>query len=148
MYLDADITTAKRRGSHGFTLIELLVVLVVIGILVAVAVPAYAALTGRARTGAAEANIRAALPAVEAFHLANDTYVGLGNSAKKTPPGIAAYDSSLGVTVGTGSKGKPTATSYCLNAVSGTTTLSVRGPEPLTWFTKKNCAGSGTATAP
>ena len=32
------------------------------------------------------------MPAVQAFYLANDTYVGLGNSKKKNPPGLAFYD--------------------------------------------------------
>ena len=146
-----DHTATGRRAlrcAAGFTLIELLVVVIVIGILVAIAVPAYGSLTGRARNGSAAANIREALPSVEAFHLDNDTYVGLGNSKKKTPPGLTYYDPAVDATVGTGAKGKPTATSFCLNATSGSTAVSMSGPAPFTWFTHKNCAGAGSATAP
>ncbi len=98
------------RHSAGFTLIELLVVLVIIGILLAIAVPAYSKLAAGARTRTAEQQIRAAMPAVQAFYLDNDTYVGLGNSKKKNPPGLAFYDADLSAAVGTGAKGKPTAT--------------------------------------
>lgn len=136
------------RHSAGFTLIELLVVLVIIGILLAVAVPAYSKLTGNARTRTAEQQIRAAMPAVQAFYLDNDTYVGLGNSKKKNPPGLAFYDAGLSAAVGTGANGKPTATTYCLNATVGTAIISASGPAPIAWYQKKNCAGTSSASAP
>ena len=140
--------TRALRCADGFTLIELLVVVAIIGILLAIAVPAYSALTGRARTKTAEQQIRAAMPAAQAFYLDNGTYVGLGNSVKKKPPGIASYDSGLQVAVGTGSKGKPTATTYCLNASAAGSTLSASGPSPIAWYQKKNCTGTSSTTAP
>ena len=136
------------RRETGFTLVELLVVIVIVGILLAIAVPAYSALTSRSRTKAAEHQIRAAMPAAEAFFADNGTYVGLGNGVKKTPPGIASYDGAVQATVGTGSKGKPTATTYCLNATVGGTTVSAKGPGPTAWYTAKNCSGTGSAKAP
>ncbi len=142
------VNRSAAGGAGGFTLVELLVVVAIIGILLAIAVPAYSALTGRARSRTAEQQIRAAMPAAEAFYAENGTYVGLGNSVKKTPPGITFYDSGIEATVGTGSKGKPTATGYCLNATVGSTTISASAPAPITWFQKKNCAGTGSTTAP
>jgi type IV pilus assembly protein PilA len=69
--------TRLRRDEGGFTLIELLVVLIIIGILLAIAVPSYLGFKQRAENRAAGANVRAALPAVEAFYADNGTYVGM-----------------------------------------------------------------------
>jgi prepilin-type N-terminal cleavage/methylation domain-containing protein len=142
------VTQALRFSANGFTLVELLIVLVVIAILMVIAVPAYSAFAGRARVRTAEHQISAAMTAAEAFHLDNGTYVGLGNSVKKTPPGLAFYDASVDAQVATGGTGKPTATRYCLNATVGGVTLSASAPAPVAWYQKKNCSGASSASAP
>ena len=106
----------RLSRQEGFTLIELLVVIVIIAILAAIAVPAYLGFTSQAQGAAAQADVRAAVPAAEAYYQNNnDSYLGLSIS---TPNGAAgdmkSYDAGLSQYVTF--YGTPTATHYCLQA--------------------------------
>jgi type IV pilus assembly protein PilA len=65
------------RRDEGFTLIELLVVIIILGILLAIAIPSYLSFRGRANKSAAQANVRAAIPGMEAYNADHATgYTG------------------------------------------------------------------------
>lgn len=67
----------SRHREEGFTLIELMVVVLIIGILVAIALPTFLGARTRSQDRAAQANLRTALVAAEAFYMVNETYTGL-----------------------------------------------------------------------
>jgi prepilin-type N-terminal cleavage/methylation domain-containing protein len=89
----------KGRNQKGFTLVELMVVVVIIGILVAIAVPVYNNVTARAERSAVEANLRTIDGAIMTYYATDPVgtaltgVAGLSSYLASTPagPGTATY---------------------------------------------------------
>jgi type IV pilus assembly protein PilA len=118
----------NAKDESGFTLIELLVVLIIIGVLLAIAVPSYLGFKDKAQKTAAAADVREAEPSAEAFYSDNNTYSGISIGA------LQGYDSGLQV-YAAGPPAVPGvvtvkggATHYCISALNGSWYSSVVGP--------------------
>ena len=109
----------QTRGQGGFTLIELLVVIIIIGILLAIAIPSYLKFRDRANKSAAQANVRASIPAVEAYYADNNTYAGATLTYLQT-----TYDQGVkNIIIQSASS-----TTYCIESTVGAETWKKSGP--------------------
>jgi type IV pilus assembly protein PilA len=90
MHATFDRLRERHRSEEGFTLIELLVVVVIIGILVAIAVPVYLNYRQGAADKSAQSDVRGAISAVEQFYTDNgNAYPQAFTQNNNNPPTTA-----------------------------------------------------------
>ena len=115
--------TKMMRKNEGFTLIELMIVIAIIGILAAIAIPQFSAYRTRSYNSAAEADIRNAATAQEAYYVDNQTY-------KQDPLGLIGSNYGFYTTANVAVTGGAGATQYTMTALhsSGNKTYTLVGP--------------------
>jgi type IV pilus assembly protein PilA len=114
----------NARDESGFTLIELLVVLIIIGVLLAIAIPSYLGFQKKAQQTAAQSDVRQAIPDAEAYYSDYGDYaftkLADGTAAGSAVAALQSYDAGLSTAVSTDGTVKGGPTEYCISAnVSG-----------------------------
>ena len=118
------LTKLINKNEKGFTLIELMIVIAIIGILAAIAIPQFSAYRTRSYNSSANADLRNACTAQEAYFVDEGTYTSSVGNLTGSAYGLYT---SKDVTV-TCNSGTPIYYNMSARNSSGDITYTVRGP--------------------
>lgn len=116
--------THGAASESGMTLVELVIVLAIMAVLITIAVGSYLGARQKAEERTAQANIRAILPAISAYHSDHGTYETM------TFAGLQTYDQSLDPSMYSfGDPGNLTTSDFCVQSTAGGEIWQKQGPD-------------------
>ena len=129
-----------EEGQRGFSLIELLVVILIIGVLAAIALPAFLGQRQKGQDSSAKSAARNLVSAVESFYVTSKTYVGAASDNDVQKSGV------LGNGNGEASIADATSNGYTLigQSASGNRFTITKDPGGVT----RTCTTTGSGACP
>jgi type IV pilus assembly protein PilA len=134
----------RAQGQEGFTLIELLVVILIIGILAAVAIPAFLSQKGKAQDANVKSDINSAQTAEESYNTnAGVTAYTIASGVTATANPLLAVEPTLANAFATGT-GKE---AMAVTAASATGyVITATDPNGISFVMTRNADGTFTRT--